>query len=59
MTKNWIITGASSGFGRALTELSLAAGDTVVAAMRRPDRIDDLAAQYRQTLLPLAASTSW
>lgn len=54
MTKNWIITGASSGFGRALTELSLAAGDTVVAAMRRPDRIDDLVAQYPQTLLPLA-----
>ncbi|MGB6049813.1 MAG: short-chain dehydrogenase/reductase, partial [Rhodococcus sp. (in: high G+C Gram-positive bacteria)] len=33
--RSWIITGASSGLGRALTEAALAAGDTVVAAMRR------------------------
>ncbi|MBA4021922.1 MAG: KR domain-containing protein [Gordonia sp.] len=54
MTKNWLITGASSGFGRALTEASLAAGDTVVAAMRRPERLDDLVAQYPDSLLPIA-----
>ena len=34
----WLITGATSGFGRALTEAALAAGDTVVGAARSPDR---------------------
>ncbi|MGW5723663.1 oxidoreductase [Amycolatopsis sp. NPDC003865] len=33
----WFITGASRGFGRALTEAALAAGDQVVAATRNPD----------------------
>ena len=33
----WLITGASSGFGRAIAEAALAAGDIVVAAARRPD----------------------
>ena len=32
----WFITGASSGFGRSLAEAATAAGDTVVAAARRP-----------------------
>jgi NAD(P)-dependent dehydrogenase (short-subunit alcohol dehydrogenase family) len=38
----WFITGASSGFGRAIAEAALAAGDTVVAAARRPDAMADL-----------------
>lgn len=38
----WLITGASSGFGRAIAEAALAAGDTVVAAARRPDAVSDL-----------------
>jgi len=38
----WLITGASAGFGRALTEQALADGDTVVAAVRRPDSVKDL-----------------
>jgi NAD(P)-dependent dehydrogenase (short-subunit alcohol dehydrogenase family) len=33
----WFITGASSGFGLALSKAALARGDRVVAAMRRPD----------------------
>ncbi|MCC8928860.1 SDR family NAD(P)-dependent oxidoreductase [Rhodococcus sp. I2R] len=52
--RSWIITGASSGLGRALTEAALAAGDTVVAAMRRPERIDDLLDAYPRTILPVA-----
>jgi NAD(P)-dependent dehydrogenase (short-subunit alcohol dehydrogenase family) len=31
----WFITGASAGFGRAIAEAALGAGDTVVAAARR------------------------
>ena len=31
----WLITGASSGFGRALAEAALAVGDAVVGAARR------------------------
>ena len=38
----WLITGATSGFGRAIAEAALAAGDTVVAAARRPDAVADL-----------------
>jgi NAD(P)-dependent dehydrogenase (short-subunit alcohol dehydrogenase family) len=42
----WLITGASSGFGRAIAEAALNAGDTVVAGVRRPAAVDDLAAGY-------------
>ncbi|WP_433247895.1 oxidoreductase [Actinomadura nitritigenes] len=42
----WLITGATSGFGRAIAEAALAAGDTVVAAARRPQALDDLADRY-------------
>lgn len=38
----WFITGASTGFGRALTEAVLAAGDRVVATARNPDALRDL-----------------
>ncbi|MFC4587239.1 oxidoreductase [Sphaerisporangium corydalis] len=38
----WLITGASSGFGRSIAEAALAAGDTVVATARRPEVLDDL-----------------
>ncbi|MFI5692484.1 oxidoreductase [Kribbella sp. NPDC051586] len=37
MSQVWLITGASAGFGRAMTEEALAAGHTVVAAVRRPE----------------------
>ncbi|GAA2551796.1 hypothetical protein [Streptomyces fimbriatus] len=36
MNKVWLITGASSGFGRAIAEAALADGDVVVGAVRRP-----------------------
>ncbi|WP_328533500.1 SDR family NAD(P)-dependent oxidoreductase [Micromonospora zamorensis] len=50
-TQTWIITGASRGFGRALAQSALAAGDQVVAAVRRPDSVADLAARYPDTVL--------
>ncbi|OZD75932.1 short-chain dehydrogenase/reductase [Rhodococcus sp. 05-339-2] len=53
-TRTWLITGASSGLGRALAEAALAAGDTVVAAMRRPERVDELLAEHPESILPIA-----
>jgi NAD(P)-dependent dehydrogenase (short-subunit alcohol dehydrogenase family) len=43
--KNWLITGASSGLGRILTEKLLARGDQVVATVRKPNALADLEAQ--------------
>jgi len=31
----WLVTGASSGFARAITEAAVAAGDVVVAAAQK------------------------
>ncbi|MGI5272500.1 SDR family NAD(P)-dependent oxidoreductase [Nonomuraea sp. CA-218870] len=50
-TQTWIITGASRGFGRALAESALAAGDHVVAAVRRPEGAADLEAGHPDTCL--------
>ena len=46
MSRVWLTTGANSGFGRAITEAAVAAGDTVVAGARRPDALDDLIAAH-------------
>jgi NAD(P)-dependent dehydrogenase (short-subunit alcohol dehydrogenase family) len=42
----WLITGTSSGLGRALVEAAAEAGDLVVATARRPEAVDDLIAAY-------------
>ena len=42
----WIITGASRGFGRAIAEYALEIGDTVLAAVREPRAVADLAELY-------------
>lgn len=44
--KVWLITGANSGFGRAVTEAAVAAGDVVVGAVRRAGTLDDLIAAH-------------
>lgn len=41
-----MITGASGGFGRLMTERLLERGDTVIGAVRRPDALDDLSDKY-------------
>ena len=46
MNKVWLITGATSGFGRAIAEAALAEGDVVVGAARRPEGLDDLVAAH-------------
>jgi NAD(P)-dependent dehydrogenase (short-subunit alcohol dehydrogenase family) len=42
----WLVTGANSGFGRAITEAAVAAGDVVVAAARQTATLDDLDAAH-------------
>lgn len=42
-TKTWIITGVSQGFGRELALSALRSGDAVVAAVRRPESVADIA----------------
>ncbi|KZT55975.1 NAD(P)-binding protein [Calocera cornea HHB12733] len=40
--KVWLVTGASSGFGHAMTELLLKRGEIVIATLRRPEALDDI-----------------
>jgi NAD(P)-dependent dehydrogenase (short-subunit alcohol dehydrogenase family) len=42
----WLITGASSGFGRHLAEQLLERGDRVVGTVRKTGKVADLAAHY-------------
>jgi NAD(P)-dependent dehydrogenase (short-subunit alcohol dehydrogenase family) len=44
--KRWLITGASSGFGRLLAERVATDGDHVIAVARREDRLRELAADH-------------
>jgi NAD(P)-dependent dehydrogenase (short-subunit alcohol dehydrogenase family) len=43
MSKVWLITGCSSGFGREIVLAALARGDIVVATARDPSKLKDLA----------------
>lgn len=46
MNRVWLITGASSGFGRAITEAAVAADDTVIATARNAAVLSDIAATH-------------
>lgn len=46
MSKVWLITGSSRGFGRSLAEAVLAKGDKLIATARNTEQIADLAARY-------------
>ena len=52
--KRWLITGASSGFGRLLAERVATNGDHVIAVARREDRLRELAADH-DSVTPLVA----
>jgi NAD(P)-dependent dehydrogenase (short-subunit alcohol dehydrogenase family) len=54
-TRNWFITGASTGFGRILAEELLKSGNKVVATARKLAQVADLEEQYPETAkaLPL------
>ena len=48
-SRNWLITGVSSGFGRELANQLLDGGDTVVGTVRLPDSAADLVQKYPDT----------
>jgi len=50
MSKSWLITGTSSGLGRAMTERLLDRGDRVVATVRRGDALADLQKKHGKAL---------
>ncbi|SDM44088.1 Short-chain dehydrogenase [Allokutzneria albata] len=56
MSRNrvWLVTGAGSGFGRAIVEDAVAAGDVVVATARRPEVLADLVAAHVDQVEALA-----
>lgn len=50
MTKTWLITGASSGLGRIMTEKLVGRGDRVVATVRQQHTLDELKRRYGEQL---------
>ncbi len=52
-TRVWFVTGAGRGLGRAFVEAALAAGDRVVATLRRPEQLEDLVREHPQSLRTL------
>ncbi len=55
MTRRWLVTGCSTGLGRALASAVAAAGDSVAATARRPETLDELVRAHpgRIVALPL------
>ena len=56
-TRVWLITGASSGFGRAITEAALARGDSVAAGARTTDAFGHLPAGVHPLSLDVTNSS--
>ena len=54
MAKVWLITGCSSGIGRALAQRVLARGDRCVVTARDAARVAQITAPHRETALALA-----
>jgi NAD(P)-dependent dehydrogenase (short-subunit alcohol dehydrogenase family) len=53
-TRVWLVTGASSGFGRAIVEAAVATGDVVVATARSTAALEQLAAEHPDQVDALA-----
>lgn len=50
MSRNWFITGTSSGFGLEMTERLLERGDRVAATLRKPEQLASLKERYSSQL---------
>src|ERR1700761_527810 len=46
MSRTWLVTGSSRGFGLELTRAVLESGDRVLATARRPEQLTDLLAGF-------------
>jgi len=51
MSRNWLITGTSSGFGRIMTERLLERGDKVFATLRETDLLEETKTRYGDRLI--------
>lgn len=51
--KTWLITGCSTGFGRAMAEVLLERGDRVAATARKPEVLAELVAKHPDRALAL------
>lgn len=49
MTRTWLITGVSSGFGYEMTRILLEKGDTVIGTVRNTEKVESLIKQYPDT----------
>ncbi|MDB5702295.1 MAG: short chain dehydrogenase [Sphingomonadales bacterium] len=52
--RTWLVTGTSSGFGKAIAREVLDRGGRVIATARDPGSVADLVAEYGDRVLPLA-----
>lgn len=54
MSKVWLITGSSRGFGRRFVEVALSRGDKVAATARNTDALADVVTADGNAILPLS-----
>jgi len=54
LSRVWLITGSSRGFGRALAEAVLEHGDRLVATARHPEQLGDLVSRYGDSVRAVA-----
>ena len=50
MSKTWLITGCSSGFGKRLADAVAARGDNLIATARKVDELQQLSAAHPETV---------